>query len=333
MAADPRRWLVGPLILAGSFTAACDEPADPSGPSPVERPPSATPADGPWGVAAYDAVLAVRVGDRPLLHAIEPERWIDRAEAATLAVRLEEAAAVDPAGLSPRARVALQNDAWGLFQRVSALPSSSPTRARIADGAAALVRRLALDEPPASDGTPDVIGRLLPEEAGWRDVEAELPVFGHERLFGLRRLFTVRIRGGAAGTETERALYSTLVAIDAEGRPRLTDVVGDLEVLRFDGEALVEAHLFELDRGRLRRDGPLGSILEVERAAHVPGLGADGFLATFDPPAALADLPCARCHDDAFAMTLPSDALEPGRRHRALLDQLAPRARALGLPR
>lgn len=307
------------LALASLILVGCDDDGDETG-ATVSATAATACADGTWGLAPYDALLDVRTGGEPLLYATEPARWIDTPEALALASRLEAAARVEPS-LPPRARVVLQNDVWGLWQRVHDLATSSPARDRLLRASAALARRLALDHPPGANGTPAVIARLLPASEGWRDVEAELPVFSHERLFGLRRLFHLRVR-----ENEERALYSTLVALDAEGRPRPTDVVGDLEHLRFDGPELAGGRVHELDRRALRCDGPLASLREVDRVTRVPGLGADGFLATFEPPATLdvarADIPCARCHEDAFAMSLPSDALEPGRRHRALLDQV-----------
>ena len=315
----PRARVLALLLLAG-----CDDPAATS-PAATAAEPGCTP--GTWGVPAYDAIFDVRLDGAPLAFELEPERWIERPEAVTLADRLDAATSAEPT-LPPRARVVLQNDVWGLWQRVSAVPTSSPIRARLLDASAGLVRRLALDAPPASGATPPSVSGATPPSVaailsgseGWRDVEAELPVLSHERLFGLRRLFHVRVRDG------ERALYSTLVAVDARGALHATDVVGDLEVLRFDGPTVTRGRVFELDRRALRCDGPLASLTEVDRVTRVPGLGADGFLATFDPPALLDAapdaIPCARCHEDDVAMTLPSDALEPGRRHRALLEQL-----------
>jgi hypothetical protein len=186
-----------------------------------------------------------------------------------------------------------------------------------------LMRRLAVSPPRSS--LP--VLALLPDRDGWVDRESEHPSLSHERLFGLRRLFTVRVRTTPA---LERALYSTLVAIDPSGRPRATSVTGDLEVLRFDGDRLIGARLFELDRRLLRCDGARASLIEVDHAERVPGLGADGTLARFDPPSSLRELPCARCHEDSQAMSLPSLTLPVGPRHTALLEQLGRPLDALG---
>lgn len=278
-------------------------------------------AGSPARPSAYEALYALSLDGEPLIFA-GAERWIDRPEATELALRLEAARDADPRAIPDDARVVVQSDAWGLWSRVDALASSSAARARLSRAAASLVARLAL--PPRAPGAP-VVHTILPASEGWRDLEPELPVMSHERLFGLRRLFAVRQTERPA---LSRAIYSTLVAIDAGGRPRETDVVGDLEVLGFDGDRLVSARLFELDRLRALERGAREALVEVRAASRVPSAGADGFLATFDPPAPLEALPCARCHDDAEAMSLPSSTLPLGERRRALLDQLVARVRA-----
>ncbi len=267
--------------------------------------PAAAPAcaGGAWGEPAYDALEELNEAD---LFERSPEA-LDR-----FARRLEAAARVTPR-LDPAARTTLQNDAWGVWQRARAQPSSSATQHAIEAAAARLVRRLAAGPVPAlGPGLPAPVGTAL--GPGWRELESELPSLQHERLFGLRRVFHVARRG-----DGERALFSTLVALDPRGIPRITSVVGDLEVLRFEGARLAGARLFELDRRNLRCQGPARALREVDEARHVPGTGAHDFLARFDPPAPLRELPCAECHDDDSMMSLPAADLAVGSRFEALL--------------
>lgn len=291
------RWL---LLAAG--LAACGSPD-----------PAPTCADGVWGAPAYDA-----------LDALNDPRLFERDAPAleAFARRLERAAAETPR-LSTPARVALQNDAWGVWQRARAAPASSPEQHAVEVAAARLVRRLA----PSSVAAwrpglpPPIVAALGP---GWREEESELPSLQHERLFGLRRVFHVARRG-----EDRRALYSTLVAIDARGAARVTPWVGELEVLRFEAGGLVEARVHELDRRNLRCHGPARALREVREVRHVPGAGAHGFLLELPAPASLDDLPCARCHDDDQMMSLPSRELPVGDRVEPLLAPARAEAAAL----
>lgn len=268
---------------------------------------------------AFDALYELRLDGEPLMF-VSARRWIEGEDADELAERLEAAGDADPSTLPERARIVVQNDVWGVWARVRAFEASSAERERILRAAATLVRRLAI-APRGRRAT--FVQTVLPSSDGWRDLEPEIPVMSHERLFGLRRIFHVR---ESERPTLSRAIHSTLVAIDPEGRAYESDVVGDLEVLRFEGDELVEARLFELDREELRARQTL---IEIDSAERVPSVGADDFLATFDPPAPLSTLPCARCHDDAQPMSLPSETLPLGRRNRALLDQLAPQLEAL----
>ena len=300
--------LAGGVLLGGCDEPRRDEPAPPAGGESC--------GPGVYGSPAHDALLEPTIEERPALNDPFVEAWIDTPIASALADRLERAARADPSRIPGPARIVLQNDVWGLWQRVTAVPRSSENRTRLAARAAALVHRLAFDgpdEPPSAIPAP-----IAPVLAGYVERESELPSLQHERLFGLRRIFHVALRG-----TNERALFSSLVALDGRGRPRRTAIVGDLEMLAFEGERLVRARLFELDRRRLRCEGPSRALREVDRAAHVPGTGANGHLARFDPPVPLVDLPCVRCHDDAMEMSLPHRGWTVGARHRALLEQAA----------
>ena len=311
-AADPRDIVEVRITLAlALLVVACGTDAEPptarterARPEPPAAP-SCDAASPTWGVPEYDALeglndpSVVRPGGRGR---------------DTLAARLSAAAAVQPPEwLSPAARVTLQNDVWGVLQRARSAEVSSPELHAIAVAAGHLVRRLAPRSLERwSPGFPSAVAPVL--EGGWQEHESELPSLQHERLFGFRRVFHVARRG-----EDERALFSTLVAIDRDGAPVLTRYVGDLEMLRFEDGELVEARVFELDRRAVRCRGAASALREVDDVAQVPGIGAHSFLRTFDPPADLDTLPCARCHDNVFPMSLPSTELEVGGRFDVLL--------------
>lgn len=275
-----------------------------AGCEPREEARPAAPRCGPetYGQPAYDALAS-----DPRFFRTDTD-WLEGPGGAQVLAKLRAAAMVEPA-LPVASRIALQNDVWGLWQRVDAAPVASVRKASVLEAAEALVRRLA---PTLSDTPPGALPPPLGE--GWRELESEMPVLNHERLFGFRRVFRVALRRGAR----ERAIFSQLLAIDARGRVVRTSVFGDLEMLELDGDALVGARLFELDRRALRCGGP--RLVEAATVAHVPGTGANGFLAELDPPAMLQALPCQRCHDDGEMMTLPSPTLPLGARHASLLE-------------
>ena len=247
------------------------------------------------------------------------EGLIGTERGARLRQALERAAAHSPATLSAEARVALQNDVWGLWQRTRELPSSSEPAAAMERAAARLIAHLAVAAPDRwRPGLPQAVAAAL--GSGWTELESELPSLQHERMYGIRRVFHIARRG-----DDERALFSTLVALDPSGRPTITSIPGEIEWLRFEGDALVEARVFELDRRALREHGSARALMEVDEVAHIPTTGANRFYAEFDPPAALdppaplASPPCVRCHDDAQLMSLPTPSFELGDRYGALL--------------
>ena len=234
---------------------------------------------------------------------------------ATLEAGLEALLASDVSGWSAEARVLLQNDAWGLWQR-----ARDQDEGRLRRLAAHAVGQLALPAAAlrALAPTASPLPRALPPSEGWEELEAEVPVLAHERAFGLRRVFRVLLAGptGPAGPP-RRALTSQLVALDDQGRAHLTRLPGELEALRFEGSTLAEARVLELHRDALLRGAP--PLRPATDVAHVPGLGANAFLFELDPPEPLRDLPCARCHDDGTMMSLPTTAYPPGHRFPALL--------------
>lgn len=262
-------------------------------------------------------------------HETDLERLAERSDELTQA--LNDVLADDLARWSPEARVLVQNDAWGLWQRLGAADAEAPAGTeRLRRLAAHVIRHLALPAKElarlAPSGAP-LPAHLAPAE-GWTELEAELPVLAHERAFGLRRLFRVLLAGleGPAGP-ARRALTSQLVALGAEGKAHLTRLPGELEQLRFEGDTLVETQVHELDREALLAGLP--PLRAAETVTHVPGLGANAFLFELDPPERLEALPCARCHDDGTMMTLPTARYAPGHRFPPLLARATEEAQAV----
>lgn len=276
------------LALATLLVACADPP-----------PPVCSP--GITGVEAYDAIYA-----HEALHATDARA---RAAPDLLAI-VERAERADPASLPPAARIALQNDLWGLWQRLRA-DGDRPELARVL---ARLIRRLAL--PADRIGGHVAISpharRALDEQ--FREVGMEMPVLGHERAFELRRVFHVLLAG-----DHSRALTSQLVALDDRGRAHPSEVPGDLEILAMGGGAPIGARLFELDRRALRCGGP--ALVEVDRVSHVPGIGASSFFLELEPPVPIAEMPCARCHEDDHLMSLADARFAPEPRIQRLIDQ------------
>jgi len=307
------------VLLACS--ASCD--AEPAADEVAARP-AAEPecADGVWGVAELDALA-------PGIYERDAAVLLGSPSAGVLAERLERAAGSVPSGLSVEARVALQNDAWGLVARVEAYDGSSAAREGIVRGGRSLVRALAPSAEElrrlSGEALPAAVARVLPAVDGWRERGSEMPVLSHERLFGLRRIFRVLERPGG------RALVSQLVALDDAGEPHLTSVVGEIEVLAVPVSGAPRGErVLHLDRRALRCHGIDRSLEEVGVLAHLPGVGADGFLVELDPPVPLGDNPCARCHEAGeLPMSLPSDAIAPAERSRRLLEQVRRTGRAL----
>lgn len=271
-------------------------------------------APGTWGAAELDALY-------PALLEQDASVLLGSPSAGVMAERLELAARSIPAALSPRARVALQNDAWGMVERVEASEESSANAAEIAGAGRALVRALAPSAEEvrelAGEALPATARRVLPAAEGWRERGSEMPVLSHERLFRLRRIFRVLEKPGG------RALVSQLVALDRDGEPQLTDVIGEIEVLAIDPDGSQRGdRVLHLDRRGLRCEGAGASLEEVLELAHLPGDGADGLLVELSPPVAVRENPCARCHERGEApMSLPSDAVDPADRIRRLLHQ------------
>ncbi|MCI0571429.1 MAG: hypothetical protein L0Y66_11800 [Myxococcaceae bacterium] len=271
-------------------------------------------------MTSLDALMAVG-GKAPALFARDAVALLGSSDSERLAGALGRVSERDIASLPLPARVALQNDLWGLLQRLERVESSSARREALLGATRAMMARLAPTAEEAesvSMRSADALVRsLLPADAGWTERGSELPVLSHERLFGLRRIFRVFERPG------QRALVSHLLVITRDGHPRMTSVVGEVEVLALgEGQPRGE-RLLHLDRRQLRCGGPERGLVRVDEVSHVPGLGADGFLLEFDTPIPLTSNPCARCHEDSSAMSLPSAAVDPREREKRLLEQVA----------
>ena len=206
-------------------------------------------------------------------------------------------------------QIILQNDVWGLFIRLENPSESLPERAELSDIAGSLVRDLSLEAGTfRALSTPLLPIKLLSEDAGWYEVASELAALNHELAYGSRRIFRLFRRRGSE----DLALASHLVALDRDGATRRSDVIGEVEILHFsnegnEGNELTSAEVYELDR--LSIGGPaLQSLVQV---VQIPGEGADSLIAEFDPPEAITELPCLRCHHDGIAMSLPNPALPP----------------------
>ena len=214
---------------------------------------------------------------------------------------LQAALAVDPASLDARTRVIVQNDLWGSAQRLRL--RGDPTRAAELASAVAWAWALPAQALTTLDGQrlPAAARALLPEREGYLEHSSEHQVFVHERAFGLRRVFRLVLAG------ERRALVSQLIAFDRDGAPHLTDVVGEIERLQFDGHRLNHAQVLHLDRHRQVLE-------EVEYVDQIPSHGATSTIVGFRPPRRVAELPCVQCHDDAQMMSLPLPTEDPSTR-------------------
>ena len=217
--------------------------------------------------------------------------------------------------LAPQARLILHNDLWGVVARLGRTTRSTPEVARLREAALTLLRALA----PAPDAigrelTPPELAKVLPAEEGWREVASELPALNHELAFGDRRLFRL-FRRQLGDDGEELALAGHLLVIDRDGIVRRTSIIGEVELLRLRGGELVAAEVYEL----VRSGDLVGTLRSAPEVAQIPGPGADSLIAEFDPPQALSELPCLRCHHDDSRMSLPDPTLDPRLREAGVL--------------
>ncbi len=316
-------------LLIGAFSAiACGaDPADadPADADPADVAPSANPDIAPTTQTIRENSPPKNQGDAAALawenlyklrgstgEVLLFDRTITEALAtdlARLAKALREAAA-HRTQFDQTHKIILQNDVWGLFVRLESATESSHGRAELSEAAGDLVRDLSLEAGSFRDFlTPPLPIKLLSEDAGWHEVASELPALNHELAYGSRRIFRLfrRVRLIRQRASNDLALASHLVALDRDGTARRSDVIGEVEILHFNDGELTSAEVYKLDR--LGNTGP--TLQSLAQVVQIPGEGADSLIAEFDPPEAMTELPCLRCHHDGEAMSLPNPALDP----------------------
>jgi len=277
--------------------------------------------DGPtYAVPTYDALAAAQVDSEPWLYLNERvERLLDSEAVERLSGLLDAALASDPDELPDAQRVALQNDLWGVAQRLQALDLSSAARSELLGRTERLVDRLALD----AGALAAMSGAALPDmaiailgEGDWSEVESEIMVLNHERAFGLRRVFRIMV------SYQRRALVSQLVAIDDRGRPHLTNILGEIELLDVGEAGPSGAQVWTLDRARLGCGPVEYAIVPHDEIAHIPSEGANRYFVEFDPPELVSSVPCTRCHHDPDPHALIMTDGDPSAHHQRILDQV-----------
>ena len=280
---------------------------------------------GIYGIAPFDALVELPLpdGTPAVFWTGDVGALLDPAVAPLLLERLRAAYDHTPEQLVPMQRVVLQNDVWGLAQRLEEASGWSSEGRALHIAAQALVMHLALPSPALAElhgtGVPHAFSGEF-DDPSWGEIDTELPVLSHERVYGIRRLFRLMRNG------SQRALVSQLVAIDNHGAPHLTSIVGEIEQLTSaenPDDPPISARVFELDRRAIRCDGPEAQLNEVSAIEHIPGTGANGFFVAFDEPVALSEMPCHQCHEDSRPFALPLEGTVPELRRQLLLDQLA----------
>lgn len=307
------------IVLVVATLAACGTAAAPAptGDAWCEAPASDAHT---LGVPALDRLIALgegpaaaprmfvedASGPRRLLFETEGQVLVAAAPRLVPALEAARSAALDD--VSFEARVVLQNDLWGAWQRVDETPASAERDALLSALAGTVVH---LAPTPAAleahDGSalPTVAHAFVPEAEGWRERGTEHSVLSHEALFGMRRVFRVLTRNG----ELDRALVSQVVALDDRGEPHLTSIATGMEILEISG-GVARARVLELSRHSLRCGPP--RLVPMDAVHGLPGLGTNGHLAALDPPEAPTPSVCARCHEDVegrddLLMSLPND--------------------------
>lgn len=319
-----------PILL---LIVACT-PGEPK-PSPVVDACAAAPRDGwTFGEASLDALVSLHRDptDKRAASVVEDAAGPPRALFATdvdalapgtsrdLAELLEAAARTSPESVPLAARIVLQNDVWGLWQRLQRRRVSNRNTTLDLDRLLRASARLVVVLAPPAGGSfraadpaeiPPTAQALLPSNDGWRELGTDLLVLSHERLFGLRRAFRIFVREPPVSPTSqgklqtlERALVSQLVAVAPDGTPMLTSIVGEIERLSDMPDSRsaspLSAQVLELERRALRCQGESRSLVEPSMIHGVPGLGANRYLATFEPPAAPTGAVCVRCHDQGI---------------------------------
>ncbi len=320
--------LVAALLLAlvSAGCSDCNRGGEPA--ARADRPAAELNAACPeplYGDPHLKALYDVHAAGEPALLTADVDALLEAGP--TLIPLLDEARAVSLVGIPRVAREVVLADAWGAAARLQRGAVSSPARESLTRALGALMRHLAIqpDEALRNHRPPPAALAIVPVEDGWAEFDTEHSVLTHERVFGLRRVFRIFVRGD----HEARALVSQLIAIDANGDAYLTSVVGEVEMLELDADGPTGARVWRLDRQHLGcGDVMLEEDSEVQR---IPDIGADGFILDLPAPESLATMPCARCHEDADAFSLPTTRTAVADRLTPLLTRAGRNARAISL--
>ena len=199
-----------------------------------------------------------------LVAVVHPEEPQALAPTEQLSAALARASAMDPGATSTFERIVLQNTALSAAVRASGTDAAT---------AAAVARRFALpaEELEALGTAPSSeLDLWIGPRKGWIDRKGETCGDGrllfHDRYFhGLRAFRPIR-------TGSRRALVSQLVALDTEGKPHITPVIGEIELRRGLGPGAA-ACVVELAADTLR-----SGVADGLRAMDVTELGANRFV-------------------------------------------------------
>jgi hypothetical protein len=213
------------------------------------------------------------------MHMAPDEPWWDGFEAA---VDATERVRTDALGRSER--VALQNAALFL-----ALEAKSD-RKRLADRAMVLVKRLAFppDARPGADDPDPALDDWLGPRVAWVERTREGGPAFHQSVHHSTRLFRL------VRTASLRANFSQLVAVDANGEPFVTGVVGSLETRRgFDAASRACVALPSAERLRCGASAGLEAVRDVSTLPRSHLFDRDEH----------ASLRCNSCHVQGSAFT------------------------------
>lgn len=278
--------------------ASCRNPPPHSDSMTAARPPGAA------FVALYSAPSVL---ERQVARVLAPDA------AASLAGRFREALAVAPTPLSPTARVIVQNDVWGLWQRLDGWGVSTPERDLLRRLTARVIVHLAL-RPEEVPVAPDpAFATVFSASDGWREQGIGVPDMEHDRLFGYRREYHLFTR---ASDSRDRALVNHMLALDSTGTPRATALVGGVERI-LPSPATPRVEVFDRDRAAVGEGVP--AMVAERTLTSLPSHGANGTLLRLDGPTPLSPALCMRCHHDLADanFTDPQPSPDP-RRNEAL---------------
>jgi len=317
-------------LLLGQASGGCGDcrGEEERGPDNVSAPaaePSPACHEPLYGDPRLAALYDVQAAGEPAMLTSDVDALLEAGP--TLIPLLEEACTSSLASIPRVAREVVLADAWGAGARLERGAVSNPARESLTRALGALMRHLAMQpsEAPRDLRPPPAALAIVPAEDGWTEFDTEHSVLTHERVFGLRRVFRIFVRGD----HEARALVSQLVAVHADGDAYLTSVVGEIEMLELDADGPTGARVWRLDRRHLGcGDVTLEEESEVRR---IPDIGADGFILDLPAPESLATMPCARCHEDADAFSLPTTRTAVADRVTPLLVRAGRDAQAISL--